>query len=214
MRKHLFLLLFAALCCNGLFAQEECEDDRPLRIAIGPKVGVGLDMGSHSNIENLDFGMGVGYQFGAAFNAHFGRRTEMSCGGTGWFGLQVEAIYGGRNIKLESTSLGTSCLEVPVLAQLYVTPSVALQAGATAVMILKGTPDELYYEGATYGTGEIKGKDVMITAGLAYKAHLNENSSLLIDARYNMGMSNLAGNFDTKVSSVMLSLSYLFNIVK
>lgn len=214
MRKHLLLLLFAALCCNGLFAQEECEDDRPLRIAIGPKVGVGLDLGSHSNLENIDFGMGVGYQFGAAFNAQFGRRTEMSCGGTGWFGLQIEAMYGGRNIKLGSTSLGTSCIEVPVLAQLYVTPSVALQAGATAVMILQGTPEELYYEGAAYGTGEIKGKDVMVTAGLAYKARLNENSALLIDARYNMGMSSLAGNFDTKVSSVMLSLSYLFNIVK
>jgi hypothetical protein len=214
MRKHLLLLLFAALCCNGLLAQEECEDDRPLRIAIGPKVGVGLDLGSHSNLENIDFGMGVGYQFGAAFNAQFGRRTEMSCGGTGWFGLQIEAMYGGRNIKLGSTSLGTSCIEVPVLAQLYVTPSVALQAGATAVMILKATPDELYYEGATYGTGEIKGKDVMVTAGLAYKARLNENSALLIDARYNMGMSNLAGTFDTKASSAMLSFSYLFNIVK
>lgn len=214
MRKHLLLLLLAALCCNGLFAQEECEDDRPLRIAIGPKVGVGLDMGSHSNLENLDFGMGFGYQVGAAFNAHFGRRYELSCGGTGWLGLQVEAMYGGRNIKLGSSNLSTSCVEVPVLVQLYFTPSVAIQAGATAVMILKGSPDELYYEGATYGTGEIKGKDVMATVGLAYKARLNEKSSLLIDARYNMGMSPLAGNFDTKVSSVMVSLAYLFNIVK
>lgn len=214
MRKHLLLLLFAALCCNGLFAQEECEDDRPLRIALGPKVGIGLDMGSHSNLENLNFGVGFGYQVGAAFNAQFGRRTEMSCGGTGWFGLQIEAMYSGRNIKLGSSSLGTSCIEVPVLAQLYFTPSFALQAGATPVFVLKGTPDELNYEGATYSTGEIKGNDVMITAGLAYKARLNDNSALLIDARYNLGMSNLAGNFDTKVSSVMLSLSYLFNIVK
>ena len=214
MRKHLLVLLFAALCCNGLIAQEECEDDRPLRIAIGPKVGVGLDMGSHSDLENLDFGMGFGYQFGAAFNAHFGRRTELSCGGTGWFGLQIEAMYGGRNIKLGSINLGTSCLEVPVLAQLYVTPSLALQAGATAVMILGSKPNQLYYEGATYGTGEIKGGDVMATAGLAYKARLNGNSVLLIDARYNLGTSNLAGNFDTKVSSVMVSFAYLFNIVK
>lgn len=213
MRKHLLLFLLAALCCSGLFAQEECEDDRPYRLAIGPKVGVGLDMGSHSNLENLDFGMGFGYQVGAAFNAHFGRRFELSCGGTGWFGLQVEAMYGGRNIKVGTSSLGTSCFEVPVLAQLYFTPSVALQAGATAI-IFKGTPDELYYEGATYSTGQIKGKDVMPTVGLVYKTRLNENSALLIDARYNMGMSNLAGNFDTKVSSAMLSIAYLFNIVK
>lgn len=214
MRKHLMLILLAALCCNGLFAQEECEDDRPYRLAIGPKVGIGMGMGSHSNLENLDFGMGLGYQVGAAFNAHFGRRYELSCGGTGWFGLQIEAMYGSRNIKLGAEKLGTSCLEVPVLAQLYFTPGFALQAGATAVFVLKGTPNELYYEGVTYGTGKIKGSDVMITAGLAYKARFNGNSALLIDARYNVGMSNLAGNFDTKVSSVMLSLSYLFNIVK
>lgn len=214
MRKHLLLLLLAVLCCNGLFAQDECEDDRPYRLAIGPKLGVGVAFGSHSNLENLDFGMGLGYQFGAAFNAHFGRRYELSCGGTGWFGLQVEAMYGGRNIKLGSSSLGTSCLEVPVLAQLYLTPDIALQAGATAVMIFHANPDQLYYEGATYSTGQIKGKDLMPTVGLAYKTRLNENSALLIDARYSMGMSNLAGNFDTKVSTAMLSIAYLFNIVK
>lgn len=214
MRKHLLLLLFAALSCSGLFAQEECEDDRPLRMAIGPKIGVGLDMGSHSSLENFKPGMGLGYQIGAAFNAQFGRRTEMSCGGTGWFGLQIEAMYSSRSIKLGSSRLTTSCVEVPILAQLYFTPSFALQAGATAVVILKAKPDELNYEGATYGIGKIKGKDLMPTVGLVYKARLNENSALLIDARYNIGMSNLAGNFDTKISSAMLSIAYLFNVVK
>lgn len=213
MRKHLLLVLLTALCCSGVFAQEDL-DDRPYRIAIGPKVGVGLDMGSHSNHENLNFGMGFGYQVGAAFNAHFGRRYEMSEGGTGWFGLQVEALYGGRTIKLGSTNLGTSCFEVPVLAQLYVIPSLAIEAGATMVKVLGCSPDQLNYEGATYGTGEIKGSDVMITAGLAYKARINSSSSLLMDVRYNMGMSPLAGNFDTKVSSVMFSFAYLFNVVK
>ena len=213
MRKHLLFVLFTVLCCGGLFAQE-CEDDRPYRIAFGPKVGVGLDMGSHSKHENLNFGMGFGYQVGAVFNAHFGRRYEMSCGGTGWFGLQVEAMYGGRNIKLGSTSLGTSCLEVPVLAQLYVIPNLALEAGVTMVKVFGASPDQLYHEGTTYGTGEIKGSDVMITAGLAYKIPINSSSSLLLDARYNMGMSPLAGNFDTKVSSIMFSVVYLFNIVK
>ena len=54
----------------------------------------------------------------------------------------------------------------------------------------------------------------MITAGLAYKTSINESSSLMIDARYNLGMSPLAGNLDTKISSMMLSFAYLFNIVK
>ena len=208
MRKHLLLVLLAVMCCSGLFAQE--PDDRPYRIAFGPKAGVGLDFGSHSTQQNLDFGMGIGYQVGAAFNAHFGRRYELSQGGTGWFALQLEAMYGGRNIKLGSEKLGTSCLEVPILAQLYVVPEIALEAGATMVKVFGGSPAELHYDGATYGTGEIKGADVMLTVGAAYKSH----SGLMLDLRYNMGMSPLAGNFDTKVSSVMFSIAYLFNIVK
>lgn len=213
MRKHLLFVLLAVLCCGRLFAQDEM-DDRPYRLALGPKVGLGLDMGSHSKLENLDFGMGFGYQLGAVFNAHFGRRYEMSEGGTGWFGLQIEAMYGGRNIKLGPTNLGTSCLEVPVLAQLYVVPNLALEAGATMVKVLGATPAVLAHDGAIFGIGEIKGGDVMITAGLSYKSRVNPNSALLLDVRYNMGTSPLAGNFDTKVSSVMFSIAYLFNIVK
>lgn len=213
MRKHLLFLLLTALCCNGLFAQD-CEDDRPYRIAIGPKVGLGMDMGSHSKLENLDFQMGLGYQFGGAFHAHFGRRSELSCGGTGLLGVQIEAMYGGRSVKLDDATLTTNCIEVPMLAQLYFTPNVAMLAGVTAVKIVGTTPSQLHYQGATYGTGVIKGGDVMITAGLAYKTSINESSSLMIDARYNLGMSPLAGNFDTKISSMMLSFAYLFNIVK
>lgn len=213
MRKHLLFLLAVALCCNSLFAQD-CEDDRPYRIAIGPKVGLGMDMGSYSKLEHLSFQAGTGYQFGAAFHAHFGRRSELSCGGTGWFGLQIEAMYGVRSIKLDDETLGTSCIEVPVQAQLYVTPSIAFQAGLTAVKIVGTTPSQLHYQGATYSTGTIKGGDVMITAGMAYKTRINESELLLIDARYNLGMSPLAGNFDTKISSVMFSFAFLFNIVK
>lgn len=214
MRKHLLLFLIAALCCNGLFAQDECEDDRPYRLAIGPKVGIGAAMGSQSKLESIDFGAGLGSQIGVAFNAQFGRRYELSCGGTGWFGLQVEALYGGRNIKVGSNTLKMNCIEMPILAQLYFTPSFALQAGITPVVALSASPDKIQNGNAIYSTGQIKGNDVMATIGLAYKARINYNSALLIDLRYNMGTSNLAGNFDTKVSSFMLSISYLFNVVK
>lgn len=215
MRKHLLLILFAALCCNGLFAQdEEIDPDRSYRVALGPKLGMGLSLGSHSNLENIDFGTGLGYQAGLAFNTQFGRRYSMSDGGTGWLGFEIEALYSGRAVKLGLFDLKTSCIEVPVLVQLYVIPDLAIEAGATAVKVLGASPAELTHDGATYGIGEIKGGDVMITAGLAYKLRINMNSALLIDARYNMGTSPLAGNFDTKVSSAMLSVAYLFNIVK
>lgn len=209
MRKYLLLSLLAALCCEGLFAQGDSYD-RPNRIAIGPKVGFGLDMGSHSPTQNVDFDMGFGYQAGAAFNAHFGRRYSSSDGGTGWLGLEVEALYGGRMIKLGSSNLKMSCIEVPVLAQLYVVPTFAIEAGATLVKVLGVSPESIVHDGVTYQVSGIKGSDVMLTAGICYK----HSSTYMIDARYNLGMSPLAGNFDTKVSSFMVSFSYLFNVVK
>lgn len=212
MRKQLLLVLLAVVCASGLFAQ--CEDDRPLRIGVGPKVGLGLDMGSHSKVQNLDFGMGFGYQAGAVLNAHFGRRYDMSCGGTGWVGIQLEALYGSRAIKLGDASLRTNCLEIPVLAQVYVIPNLAIEAGATMVKVLSTSPAHLSHEGTIYNTGEIKGSDVMVSAGVAYKSPIDSNSSWMVDARFNLGMSPLAGNFDTKVSSIMVSFAYLFNIVK
>ena len=214
MRKKLFIFLIAALCCNGLIAQEVDDDpippDRDYRMFIGPKLGAGVALGSHSDVQNLDFGAAFSYQVGAVYNAHFGRRFELSNGGTGWFGFQIEALYGKNNLKLGTEGFGFSCIEIPVLAQLYVTPTFAIEAGATAVKVLGGTPSQITFDGATYGVGELRGSDVRITAGLCYKNPMG----FMIDARYNMGMSPIAGNFDTKVSSFMLSFAYLFNIVK
>lgn len=210
MRKFLLIALLAALCCNGVLAQDDDNYDRPNRIAIGPKAGVGLAMGSHSAAQNLDFKMGLAYQAGAAFNAHFGRRYSSSDGGTGWFAIEIEAMYSGRGIKLGSDKINMSCIEVPVLAQLYVIPTFAVEAGATMVKVLRTSPAQIISDGVTYNVGDIKGSDVMATLGLCYKTP----TGIMVDARYNLGLSPLAGNFDTKVSTFMVSFAYLFNIVK
>lgn len=210
MRKKLFVILVAVLCCNGLFSQEGTPIDRSFRMSIGPKAGVGLAFGSYSNAQNLSFSPSLSYQFGVVYNAHFGRRFELSNGGTGLFGFQLEALYGKNSLKLGTESFGFSFIEVPVLMQIYVIPVLAIEAGATVVKVFSGTPSQITYDGATYGIGELSGSDVRITAGLCYKSPMG----IMIDARYNLGMSPVAGNFDTKVSSVMVSFAYLFNIVK
>lgn len=211
MRKILFFISLFALCHMGLFGQEiDLVVDKPYRMAIGPKAGVGLSIGSHSNQQNLDFSPGLSYQFGLAFNAHFGRRYDLSDGGTGKFGFQLEALYAQRNIKLSSTTIGEKCLEIPVLAQFFVTSSFGIEAGATVVHVIGCTPAVLDYQETHYHTGDISGNDVMLSVGACYKSP----KGLLLDVRGNLGSSGLAGNFDTKVSTVMLSVAYLFTIVK
>ena len=59
-------------------------------------------------------------------------------------------------------------------------------------------------------TGEIKALDVMLSAGVGYK----HRSGFTASARYNLGMSELAGNFAGKVSTVSVSIGWLFKVVK
>lgn len=225
MKRILFLML-AVVSTASLFAQriidnEDLIIDPSFRISIGPKVGV--NMASMSNLQEayaLNPSNGMGFQGGLAANIHFGRRTPKAKGGTGLWGVQVEAMYSQRTIKTDIEDFKFSCLEVPVLAQYYILPSLCIEAGPTFVTTLSSSPDEIfipYFEETstsitdlTIKTGEIKAFDVMLSAGVGYK----HRSGFTANARYNLGMSELAGNFAGKVSTVSVSIGWLFKVVK
>ena len=216
MYKRLFFILLTVFFSIRLMAQPPGVSgfrlyERDYRIAIGPKVGVGMSTGTALQLYDIKASYGMAYQAGVAVNAHFGKRSRFGFGngGTGWFGAEAEVLYGMRNLKLNGTAVRMNCIEVPLLAQVYPIKEMGIEAGVTMVKVLGFTPDVMQSDYAFLHTGQIKGGDVMLTAGLCFKA-----AGMMIDARYNYGMSNLAGNFDTKVSTVTLSLAYLINIVK
>ena len=124
--------------------------------------------------------------------------------------IEVEALYSKHAVKLGNNTLSVGCVEVPVLFQFYPIPTLAFEAGVTMVKGLSCTPDEIRVENHTLGVGEMRPNDVMLSVGANYKAPFG----LSVGLRYNQGMSNLAGNFDTKISTVMFSVAYLFTIVK
>lgn len=217
--KKKFLLLLTVFFAVNVFAQEPI--DRPFRILIGPKVG--MNMASMSGLQeeyNFNSSSGMGFHGGLAANFHFGRRSEYAYGGTGLWGVQVEAMYSQRTIKTDIEDLKFSCLEVPVLAQCYFTPSLCVEVGPTFVTTLSSSPDEIFIPDfeetstsitdLTIKTGEIKAFDVMLSAGVGYK----HRSGFTASARYNLGMSELAGNFAGKVSTVSVSIGWLFKVVK
>ena len=212
MRRFLLLVFLSAFCCHGLIAQEyDTEpDDKPYRLGVGPKLGMGMSWGGYSDQLDLNYSSGLTYQFGAVLNAHLGRRYDLSDGGSGLFGFQLEALYGHRLIKAESSPLGEKCVEIPVLFQYYFLPTMAMEVGATFVHVLGCTPAVLDYQGAHISVGDIAGNDVMLSVGTVIKT----SNGVMLGARINFGSSNLAGNFDTKVSTAMLSIAYLFTIVK
>jgi hypothetical protein len=97
-----------------------------------------------------------------------------------------------------------------VLIQIYPIPTLAIEAGATMVKGLKTKPENIDVNNMVLGVGEMKSNDVMLSFGASFNARFG----LSIGLRYNMGMSNLAGNFDSKANSLMYSLAYLLKIVK
>ena len=214
MYKRVLVIALALLSCQILFAQEEewnwtgSTQDKPYRLELGPKVGAGLAMATKPTNYNFNFNNGLAYQVGLSANMHFGRRYSTSPGGTGWFGLEAEILYGGRMLGIEDTKANMTmhCLEVPLLIQFYPTPSLAIEAGPTITKIIKCSPEELQLENVVLNTGQLSSSDVMLTFGIAYKTPLH----LMVDLRYNMGLFALAGNLDSKVSTAMVSLVYLF----
>lgn len=224
MRKILFFLAFALLSCNALFSQDDFyrpsnlkDRDNPFRIAAGVKVGGGLAMATDPTVVttnyptgyDIDFKNRFAFQVGAVANMHFGRRQDSSPGGTGWLGAQAEVLYGIRTIGTEKgTTLKMHCLEIPVLFQVYPIPALAIEVGPTFTKTLKCTPDQLQLDDIALNTGKLSGSDIMLTAGIAYKTPIN----LMVDFRYDIGLFTLAGNLESKVSSAMVSVAYLFNI--
>ena len=216
MYKKLIYLLLMMLFCTKLTAQPPGVSgfrlyERDYKVSVGPKVGVGMSMGTASQLYDFRVSLGTAYQAGVAVNAHFGKRTRFGFGngGTGLFGAEAEILYEMRNIKLNSTAVRMNCIQVPLLVQIYPIKELGIEGGVTMVKVLGFTPDLMQTDYNYLYTGQIKAGDVMLTAGACFKV-----VGIMIGARYNIGLSDLAKNFDTKVSTMTFSLAYLINVVK
>lgn len=217
MRKKLLFIVLALLSCQALFAQEEWDwggstQDKSFSFDLGPKVGAGLTIATQPTNYSFSFISGLACQLGLSANMHLGRRYSTSPGGTGWFGIEAEVLYGIRKLGIEGTktTMTMQCIEVPILAQFYPMPSLAIEVGPTLTKILKCDPEWLQLENVVLNTGQLSSSDIMFTIGIAYKTPIN----LMFDIRYNQGFVALAGNFDSKVSTAMVSVVYLFGFVK
>lgn len=209
---------------KGRFEQVQDGDetvsiDLDHRVSIGPKVGVNCVIGSFGGFDtnstlsgtHLGTGVGFGYQAGAVVNAHFGRRTISSEGGTGWFGVQAEILYSRRSFSLNDTKLAFNSFEIPVLAQCYFSPNFYVELGPTFTGSFASKPDYLNAAGNTvFSVNEIKAYDVMVSIGLGFKS----KKGLMVNARYNLGTSDIAGNLPVKMSTLTVSLGWVFNVVK
>lgn len=210
--------LAAAASAQGLDTYEQVNDEqvnerrvvlKPYVLSIGPKVGLNYSTADDPKGMNIGMSGNVGFHAGAAFNLRFARPEGRPLG-TERFGVQVEVSYATRALKNDIDNITLSCIEVPVLFQWYFHPNFALEVGPTFTEAYSASPKELALGSGVFKMDEIKGYDVMLTAGLNCKLKNGFTASL----RYNMGNSDLAGNFKTKVSTISLGIGWMFNVVK
>lgn len=182
---------------------------KPYALSIGPKIGANYSIAGDPDGMDLGISGNVGFSAGVAANLRFGRPAGRPFG-TERFGVQLEALYSMRSLKSDVDDITLNCFEIPVLFQWYFVPTFAVEVGPTFTGAFSASPKEFKYNNAVYQMDKVKAYDVMLSVGLNCKL----KNGFTADLRYNLGNSDMAGNFKTKVSTISLGIGWLFNVIK
>lgn len=182
---------------------------KPYALSIGPKIGANYSIAGDPDGMDLGISGNVGFSAGVAANLRFGRPAGRPFG-TERFGVQLEALYSMRSLKSDVEDITMNCFEIPVLFQWYFVPTFAIEVGPTFIGAFSASPKEFKYNNAVYQMDKVKAYDVMLSIGLNCKL----KNGFTADLRYNLGNSDMAGNFKTKVSTISLGIGWLFNVIK
>lgn len=208
-QKRLILLtLLLSGVCMASSAQGRIETAKTLRSSFGLKAGLSL-----SNISNgeasIHFSpaMKADFHLGVVANLHFGYRDEGAPVGTGWFGVQPELIYSRQGFAVDGEAVGFDFLTLPLMAKLYVTKSLSIEAGPSFSYLLGVSPETTVIDDAQITLGGLKSKaGVGAGVGLEYENRMG----LILGARYNLGLTDMANNLKWKNNAVFVSAGWLF----
>lgn len=208
-------MLVMMLCIGASYANAQVRvggtgGHKSYAVSVGIKAG-----GSYNSIaEPSDFNVGLkggfGYGGGVALNAHFGRKTPSSPGGTGLIGVQVEGEYVSKSFSAENILLGVSGVDVPLLLQIYALPALCFEVGPTFEFYGMKSEADISSRGARVTVNGQGGVNTMLTAGVG--VHLS--NGFTADLRYNYGLSALSQGWPAKISTISLGIGWMFKVIK
>lgn len=188
--KKLILMAVMALATVSSFAQHAVGT-----FTIQPKVGLNL-----ANVTDGDGDIRVGAVAGAEFEYQISDIFSLSAG----------ALYSMQGCKnnIEGVDVTTKLdyVNVPILANVYVTKGLAVKLGIQPGFNV--THKASVEKGSTSASTDISGVnsvDFSIPVGLSY-----EVNNFVIDARYNLGVNKIADEADSKNSVFQFTLGYKF----
>ena len=128
------------------------------------------------------------------------------------FGISVGAIYQQQGIKSDNATLKLDYVNVPILANVYVVKGLEVKLGIQPGFNVN---NEMKYSNSTV-SGSVnvkdtelgaKSVDLSIPVGLSY-----EFSNVVLDARYNWGVTKAMKVYDSKNSVFQFTVGYKFTL--
>ena len=191
--KKMFLAAAMMLVSVATFAQNAVG-----QITIQPKVGL--------NIANVTDADDVDARIGLAAGAEF------EYGVTDMIGVSAGLVYSMQGYKFSEGNYDTTVkldyLNVPILANVYVAPGLAVKLGIQPSFKLSAKmKGEVSGGSVEADLDDVKGFDLAIPVGLSY-----QYQNIVLDARYNWGVTKIMDDVDSKNSVFQITLGYKFSL--
>lgn len=200
MKKFLASALMLLAASTATFAQHAVGS-----FTLQPKVG--MNVASLTKSDNYDSRIGLAAGLEGEYQV------------SDIFSLSLGAIYSQQGNKIDKTIAGQSFkytnkldyVNVPVMANVYVVPGLAVKLGVQPGFNVnsKGKAVANTVIGSTDKTVELDAKsvDFSIPVGLSY-----EYKGVVLDARYNWGLTKVWDGSDAKNSVFQFTLGYKFEL--
>ena len=177
-------MMMVAMAFATLTASAQAEAGT---LTLKPLVGI--------NVANITDGNGDA-KVGLAAGAELGYQLNES------FAVTAGAIYSMQGAKSEGVKLNLDYINIPILANYYITKGLAVKAGIQPAFKVKS---EAKADVVSVDMDGFKSFDLSIPVGLSY-----EVSDFVIDARYNWGMTKVLEGFDSKNTVFQFTVGYKF----
>ena len=177
-------MMIVAMAFATLTASAQAEAGT---LTLKPLVGINV-----ANITDDDGDAKVGLAAGAELGYQLNESFAVTAG----------AIYSMQGAKSEGVKLNLDYINIPILANYYITKGLAVKAGIQPAFKVKS---EAKVDVVSVDMDGFKSFDLSIPVGLSY-----EVSDFVIDARYNWGMTKVLEGFDSKNTVFQFTVGYKF----
>lgn len=190
--KKVLLMAVALMATMSVSAQQ---------MFIKPMVGATLSTLTKVDDSKMRFGIVGGAEFGYQIAEPFAVTAGVL--------VAMQGVNGKDTDVLKDMSTSLTYLNIPILANYYIVPGLAIKAGIQPGFLLSQKSKYSWKSGTTWideentSTSGMKKVDISIPLGLSY-----EISDFVIDARYNLGLTKVADESDSKNSVIMLTVGY------